>query len=108
MLQISFMGIDYIIALLKEELHTSYDGLRVEIAIEALIETSLEVEEEKHQFTSLQPFVSFKDSGSCQLELIFRSILFQATTQTDICNQRNKPFSRCEWAIHDVNLSQCR
>ena len=53
MLQISFMGIDYIIALLKEELHTSYDGLRVEIAIEALIETSLEVEEEKHQFASL-------------------------------------------------------
>ena len=53
MLQISFMGIDYIIALLKEELHTPDDGLRVEVAIETLIEASLEVEEEKHQFTSL-------------------------------------------------------
>ena len=53
MLQISFMGIDYIIALLKEELHTSYDGLRVEIAIETIIEASFEIEEEKHQFASL-------------------------------------------------------
>ena len=58
MLQISFMGIDYIIAFLKEELHTSYDGLRIEIAVESFIEASLEVEEEKHQFTSLKPAVS--------------------------------------------------
>lgn len=53
MLQISFMGIDYIIALLKEELHTSYDGLRIEVAVESFIEASLEVEEEKHHFASL-------------------------------------------------------
>ena len=53
MLQISFMGIDYIIALLKEEFQTSNDGLRVEIAVESFIEASLEVEEEKHQFASL-------------------------------------------------------
>jgi hypothetical protein len=38
---------------LKEELHTPDDGLRVEIAIETLIEASLEVEEEKHQLASL-------------------------------------------------------
>ena len=53
MLQISFMGIDCQIALLKEGFHTSDDGLRVEVAIETLIEASLEVEEEKHQFASL-------------------------------------------------------
>ena len=53
MLQISFMGINYIIALLKEELHTPDDGLRVEIAVESFIEASLEVEEEKHHFASL-------------------------------------------------------
>ena len=53
MLQISFMGIDYIIALLKEELHTSYDGLRIEVAVESFIEASLKVEEEQHHFTCL-------------------------------------------------------
>jgi hypothetical protein len=38
---------------LKEGFHTSDDGLRVEVAIETLIEASLEVEEEEHQFASL-------------------------------------------------------
>ena len=47
------MGIDYIITFLKEEFHTSDDGLRVEIAIESFIEAGLEIEEEKHQFASL-------------------------------------------------------
>ena len=51
MLQISFMGINYIIALLKEELHTPDDGLRIEVTIKPLVETSFEVEEEQHQFT---------------------------------------------------------
>ncbi len=69
--QLSQISIDCQIALLKEEFHTSDDGLRVEVAIETLIEASLEVEEEKHQFASLQPFVSFKNGGSCQLKLIF-------------------------------------
>lgn len=40
------MDIEYIIALLKEELHASNDDLRVEIAIETLIEACFEIEEE--------------------------------------------------------------
>lgn len=51
--QISLISIDCQIALLKEGFHTSDDGLRVEVAIETLIEASLEVEEEKHHFASL-------------------------------------------------------
>ena len=51
--QISLISIDSPIALLKEELHTSDDGLRIEITIETLIGAGLEFEEEKHQFASL-------------------------------------------------------
>ena len=50
---LSLISINSQIALLKEELHTSNDGLRVEIAVESFIEASLEVEEEKHHFASL-------------------------------------------------------
>ena len=71
MLQISFINIDYIIAFLKEEFHTSDDGLRIEVTVESFIEASLEVEEEKLQFASFQPLESFKNGSSSQLELIF-------------------------------------
>ena len=37
----------------KKAFETPNDGLSIEIAIEALVETSLEVEEEEHQFASL-------------------------------------------------------
>jgi hypothetical protein len=37
---------------LKEEFHTPDDGMRIEITIETLIEAALEIEEEKHLFTS--------------------------------------------------------
>ena len=50
---LSLISINSQIALLKEELHTSYDGLRIEVAVESFIEASLEVEEEKHQLASL-------------------------------------------------------
>ena len=38
---------------LKETLETPNDGLSIKVAIEALVETSLEVEEKEHQFASL-------------------------------------------------------
>ena len=37
----------------NEGLDAPDDGLRIEVAIEPLIEASLEVEEEQHQFTGL-------------------------------------------------------
>ena len=37
----------------EEALKTPNDGLSVEVAIEPLIEASLEIEEKKHQFASL-------------------------------------------------------
>ena len=37
----------------KEALEAPYDGLSIEMAIEPLIKTSLEVEEKEHQFASL-------------------------------------------------------
>lgn len=40
---ISFMGIEYIIAFLKEVFHTPNDGLRVKIAVEALLEAKTSI-----------------------------------------------------------------
>jgi hypothetical protein len=37
----------------KEALETPNDGLGIKVTIEPFIETSLEVEEEEHQFASL-------------------------------------------------------
>ena len=51
--QISLISINSQIALLKEELHTPDNGLRVEIAVESFIEAGFEVEEEKPAFSHL-------------------------------------------------------
>lgn len=47
------MGSDSQRPFIEEALEASNDGLSIKIAIEALVETSLEVEEKEHQFASL-------------------------------------------------------
>ena len=52
-LQISFMSNDSQSSFFNERLYTPNDGLGIKVAAEPFVETSLEVEEEQHQFTSL-------------------------------------------------------
>jgi len=52
-LQISFMSNDSQSSLFNKGLNTPNDSLSIEVTIESLIEASLEVEEEQHQFTGL-------------------------------------------------------
>ena len=52
-LQIPFMSDYSQRSFFEEVLETPYDGLSIEVAIEPLIESSLEVEEKEHQFASL-------------------------------------------------------
>lgn len=52
-LQISFMSNDSQSSFFNESLDAPNDSLRIEVAIELLIEACLEIEEEQHQFTGL-------------------------------------------------------
>ena len=106
-LHISLMHCDSQCTFFDEGLYTSNDSLRIEVTIKPLVETSFEVEEEQHQFAGLQPAVSAEDCHCSELELILCHIFFQSTTQTGICNQRNKPLGRSERSIHDIDLYQC-
>ena len=50
---ISFVSSDSQSSFFNEGLDAPNDGLGIEVAVEPFVETSLEVEEEQHQFTSL-------------------------------------------------------